>query len=147
MVLRIKLTVFRTADLALCLVLAGRFPTSMLNQLLATIITLVIFVIVCTLADYIIADITFVVFVCIDAILRLRACRASVNGAGAGMGAVFVGRPIAPVMVQRIAGEEGRLIRRAFGAQTADCAGLVIDRLSRAGGGGFQVLCIHGLRR
>ena len=63
------------------------------------------------------------------------------------MGAVFVGRPSAPVVVQRIAGEEGRLIRRALGAQTADCAGLVIDRLSRAGGGGFQVLCIHGLRR
>ena len=119
----------------------------MLSQFLAAIITLVVFVIVCTLADYIIADITFVVFVCIDAILRLRACRASVNGAGAGMGAVFVGRPIAPVVVQCIAGEEGRLIRRALGTQTADCAGLVIDRLSRAGGGGFQVLCIHGLRR
>ena len=147
MVLRIKLTVFRTADLALCLVHAGRFPAGMLSQLLAAIITLVVFVIVCTLADYIIADITFVIFVCIDAILRLRACRASVNGAGAGMGAVFVGRPSAPVVIQRIAGEEGRLIRRALGAQTADCAGLVIDRLSRAGGGGFQVLCIHGLRR
>ena len=50
-------------------------------------------------------------------------------------------------MVQRIAGEEGRLIRRALGAQTADCAGLVVDCLFRAGGGGFQVLCIHGLRR
>ena len=147
MVLRIKLTVFRTADFALCLVLAGRFPAGMLSQLLAAIITLVVFVIVCTLADYIIADITFVIFVCIDAILRLRACGASVNGAGAGMGAVFVGRPSAPVVVQRIAGEEGRLIRRALGAQTADCAGLVIDRLYRAGGSEFQVLCIHGLRR
>ena len=71
MVLRIKLTVFRTADLALCLVLAGRFPAGVLSQLLAAIITLVVFVIVCTLADYIIADITFVVFVCIDAILGL----------------------------------------------------------------------------
>ncbi|WP_215684942.1 hypothetical protein, partial [Coprococcus eutactus] len=99
------------------------------------------------LADYIIADITFVIFVCIDAILRLRACGASVNGAGAGMGAVFVGRPSSPVVVQRIAGEEGRLIRRALGAHTADCAGLVIDRLYRAGGSEFQVLCIHGLRR
>lgn len=68
MVLRIKLTVFRTADFALCLVLAGRFPAGVLSQLLAAIITLVVFVIVCTLADYIIADITFVVFVCIDAI-------------------------------------------------------------------------------
>ena len=147
MVLRIKLTVFRTADFALCLVLAGRFPAGVLSQLLAAIITLVVFVIVCTLADYIIADITFMVFVCIDAILRLRACRASVNGAGAGMGAVSVGRPSAPVVVQHIAGEEGCLIRRTLGAQTADCAGLVVDRLFRAGGGGFQVLCIHGLRR
>ena len=67
--------------------------------------------------------------------------------ADAGMGAVFVGCPSAPVVVQHIAGEEGRLIRRALGAQTADCAGLVVDRLFRAGGGGFQILCIHGLRR
>ena len=253
MVLRIKLTVFRTADFALCLVLAGRFPAGVLSQLLAAIITLVVFVIVCTLADYIIADITFVVFVCIDAILGFRmagvtltdsgvglfiavlrpsapvvvqhiageegrlirralgaqtadcaglvidclfgtgcsrlqilrlcffgseaVCRhlavfaaadradslggagggtagtglslgvGSVALAGAGMGAIFVGHPSAPVVVQRIAGEEGRLIRRALGAQTADCAGLVVDCLFRAGGGGFQVLCIHGLRR
>ena len=60
MVLRIKLAVFRTADLALCLVLTGRFPADVVGQLLAAIITLV-------------------VLVCIDAILRLRACRASVN--------------------------------------------------------------------
>ena len=140
MVLRINLPVFRTADLALCLVLAGRFPAGVLSQLLAAIITLVVFVIVCTLADYIIADITFVVFVCIDAILRLRACRASVNGAGAGMGAVFVGRPSAPVVVQRIAGEEGRLIRCALGAQAADCAGLVVDRLFGTGCSRLQIL-------
>ena len=146
MVLRIKLTVFRTADFALCLVLAGRFPAGVLSQLLAAIITLVVFVIVCTLADYIIADITFVIFVCINAILRLRACGASVNGAGAGMGAVFVGRPSSPVVVQRIAGEEGRLIRRALGAQTADCAGLVIDRLFGTGCSRLQILrlCFFG---
>ena len=63
------------------------------------------------------------------------------------MGAAFVGCPSAPVVIQHIAREEGRLIRRALGAQSADCAGLVVDRLFRAGGGGFQVLCIHGLRR
>ena len=147
MVLRINLAVFRTTDLALCFVLAGRFSAGVLSQLLAAIITLVVFVIVCTLADYIIADITFMVFVCIDAILRLRACRASVNGAGAGMGAVFVGCPSAPVVIQRIAGEEGRLIRRALGAQTADCAGLVVDRLFRAGRGGFQILLLGGFCR
>ena len=52
---------------------SSRFWLARMSQLLAAIITLVVFVIVCTLADYIIADITFVVFVCIDAILRLRA--------------------------------------------------------------------------
>ena len=146
MVLRIKLTVFRTADFALCLVLAGRFPAGVLSQLLAAIITLVVFVIVCTLADYIIADITFVVLVCIDAILRLRACRASVNGAGAGMGAVFVGCPSAPVVIQHIAGEEGRLIRRALGAQAAEGAGLVVDRLFGTGCSRLQILrlCFFG---
>ena len=89
----IKLTVGFTADFAYRFFGAGRFPAGVLSQLLAAIITLVVFVIVCTLADYIIADITFMVFVCIDAILRLRACRASVNGAGAGMGAVAVRCP------------------------------------------------------
>ena len=143
----IQLSVAFATELTLCLVLAGRFPAGVLSQLLAAIITLVVFVIVCTLADYIIADITFVVFVCIDAILRLRACRASVNGAGAGMGAVFVGRPSAPVVVQCIAREEGRLIRRTLGAQTADCAGLVVDRLFRAGRGGFQIPLLGGFCR
>ena len=146
MVLRIKLTVFRTADFALCLVLAGRFPAGVLSQLLAAIITLVVFVIVCTLADYIIADITFVVFVCIDAILGFRMAGVTLTDSGVGL-FIAVLRPSAPVVVQRIAGEEGRLIRRALRAQTADCAGLVVDCLFRAGGGGFQVLCIHGLRR
>ena len=66
--------------------------------------------------------------------------------AGAGMGAVFVGRPSAPVVVQRIAGEEGRLIRRALGAQTADCAGLVIDCLFGTGCSRLQILrlCLFG---
>ena len=60
--------------------------------------------------------------------------------AGAGMGAVFVGCPSAPVVIQRIAGEEGRLIRRALGAQTADCAGLVVDRLFGTGCSRLQIL-------
>ena len=138
MVLRIKLTVFRTADFAFCLVLAGRFPAGVLSQLLAAIITLVVFVIVCTLADYIIADITFVVFVCIDAILRLRACRASVNGAGAGMGAVPVGCPRAIVMAERFAiGKGFRALRAAGGA------GLIIQSRACAGRGGFQPVLVH----
>ena len=138
MVLRIKLTVFRTADFALCLVLAGRFPAGVLSQLLAAIITLVVFVIVCTLADYIIADITFMVFVCIDAILRLRACRASVNGADAGVRAVPVGCPRAIVMAERFAiGKGFRALRAAGGA------GVIIYRRACAGGGGLQPVFVH----
>ena len=56
------------------------------------------------------------------------------------MCAVTVGRPRAPVMVQDVSGEEGRFLRRTLGAQTADGAGLVINRFLRAGGGGFQIL-------
>ena len=80
------------------------------------------------------------------AILGFRMAGVTLTDSGVGL-FIAVLRPSAPVMVQRIAGEEGRLIRRALGAQTADCAGLVVDRLFRACGGGFQVLCIHGLRR
>ena len=80
------------------------------------------------------------------AILGFRMAGVTLTDSGVGL-FIAVLRPSAPVVVQRIAGEEGRLIRRALGAQTADCAGLVVDRLFRAGGGGFQVLCIHGLRR
>ena len=106
----IKLTVGFTADFAYRFFGAGRFPAGVLSQLLAAIITLVVFVIVCTLADYIIADITFVVFVCIDAILRLRACRASVNGAGAGMGAVAVRCPF----TEGVSGIDRNGQRRAY---------------------------------
>ena len=62
------------------------------------------------------------------------------------MGAVFVGRPSAPVVVQRIAGEEGRLIRRTLGTQTADCAGLIIDCLFGTGCSRLQILrlCFFG---
>ena len=145
MVLRIKLTVFRTADFALCLVLAGRFPAGVLSQLLAAIITLVVFVIVCTLADYIIADITFVVFVCIDAILGFRMAGVTLTDSGVGL-FIAVLRPSAPVVAQHIAGEEGRLIRRALGAQTAGCAGLVVDRLFGTGCSRLQILrlCFFG---
>ena len=80
------------------------------------------------------------------AILGFRMAGVTLTDSGVGL-FIAVLRPSAPVVVQRIAEEEGRLIRRALGAQTADCAGLVVDRLFRAGGGGFQVLCIHGLRR
>ena len=80
------------------------------------------------------------------AILGFRMAGVTLTDSGVGL-FIAVLHPSAPVVVQRIAGEEGRLIRRALGAQTADCAGLVVDCLFRAGGGGFQVLCIHGLRR
>ena len=80
------------------------------------------------------------------AILGFRMAGVTLTDSGVGL-FIAVLRPSAPVVVQRIAGEEGRLIRRALGAQTADCTGLVVDCLFRAGGGGFQVLCIHGLHR
>ena len=80
------------------------------------------------------------------AILGFRMAGVTLTDSGVGL-FIAVLRPSAPVVLQRIAGEEGRLIRRALGAQTADCAGLVVDCLFRAGGGGFQVLCIHGLHR
>ena len=59
---------------------------------------------------------------------------------------IAVLRPIAPVVVQCIAGEEGRLIRRALGTQTADCAGLVIDCLFGTGCSRLQILrlCFFG---
>ena len=57
----IQLSVAFATELTLCLILAGGLTAGVLSQLLAAIITLVVFVIVCTLADYIIADITFVV--------------------------------------------------------------------------------------
>ena len=69
----IQLSVAFATELTLCLILAGGFPAGVLSQLLAAIITLVVFVIVCTLADYIIADITFVVFILINAIIRFDA--------------------------------------------------------------------------
>ena len=70
----------------------------------------------------------------------VRLCVAGISRADAGMCAVTVGRPRAPVMVQDVSGEEGRFLRRTLGAQTADGAGLVINRFLRAGGGGFQIL-------
>ena len=72
------------------------------------------------------------------AVARFRV--SGISGADAGMCAVTVGRPRAPVMVQDVSGEEGRFLRRTLGAQTADGAGLVINRFLRAGGGGFQIL-------
>ena len=91
------------------------------------------------------AGVADVVFVVIRAVLSFRVGAICLTGAGVGF--VAAGCPVAPIVAERIAGEEGRLIRRALGAQTADCAGLVVNRLFRAGGGGFQVLCIHGLLR
>ncbi len=73
------------------------------------------------------------------AILGFRMAGVTLTDSGVGL-FIAVLHPSAPVVVQRIAGEEGRLIRRALGVQTTGCAGLVVDCLFRAGGGGFQVL-------
>ena len=59
---------------------------------------------------------------------------------------IAVLRPSAPVVVQRIAGEESRLVGGSLGAQAAGCAGLVVDRLFGTGCSGFQILllCFFG---
>ena len=64
--------------------------------------------------------------------------------AGAGVGAVTVGGPIAPVVAEGIAGGEGRLVFRALGGRAAAGAGLVVDRRVVAVGFGFQVLLVYG---
>ena len=73
------------------------------------------------------------------AVFSFRMAGVTLTDSGMGL-FIAVLRPSAPVVVQRIAGDEGRFICRALGAQTADCAGLVVDRLFRAGGGGLQIL-------
>ncbi len=62
------------------------------------------------------------------------------------MCALPVGYPCAPVMAERLAGREGRLVGGSLGAGTADGAGLVIHRLFGAGRSGFQILrlCFFG---
>ena len=79
------------------------------------------------------------------AILGFRMAGVTLTDSGVGL-FIAVLRPSAPVVIQRIAGEEGRLIRRALGAQTADCAGLVIDRLFGTGCSRLQILrlCFFG---
>ena len=72
------------------------------------------------------------------ALIRFRV--ACVSGADAGVRAVAVGRPCAEIMVERLAGFKGRFIGSSCGAQAADSAGLVVDRLFCAGRGRFQVL-------
>ena len=79
------------------------------------------------------------------AILGFRMACVTLTDSGVGL-FIAVLRPSAPVMIQRIAGEEGCLIRRALGAQTADGAGLVVDRLFGTGCSRLQILhlCFFG---
>ena len=67
---------------------------------------------------------------------------AAVSGADAAMGIVSVGLPFAPVVAENVADLEG--FRSLF---AADCAGLVVSRLFRAGRGGFQILFFRHFRR
>ena len=80
------------------------------------------------------------------AILGFRMAGVTLTDSGVGL-FIAVLRPSAPVVIQRIAGEEGRLIRRALGAQTAGCAGFVVDCLFGTGCGGFQILLLGGFCR
>ena len=73
------------------------------------------------------------------AIFGFRMAGVTLTDSGVGL-FIAVLRPSAPVVVQRIAGEEGRLIRRALGAQPADCAGLVVARLFGSGCSRLRIL-------
>ena len=79
------------------------------------------------------------------AILGFRMAGVTLTDSGVGL-FIAVLRPSAPVVAQHIAGEEGRLTRRALGAQTAGCAGLVVDRLFGTGCSRLQILrlCFFG---
>ena len=68
------------------------------------------------------------------AILGFRMAGVTLTNSGVGL-FIAVLCPLAPIVVQRIAEEEGCFIRRALGAQAAEGAGLVVDRLFRTGGG------------
>ena len=70
-----------------------------------------------------------------------------IMGADALVRAVAVGRPRAPVMAERLAGHEGRLVGRSLGAGSADGAGFVIHRLLGAGRGGLQIRFLGVFRR
>ena len=67
---------------------------------------------------------------------------AAVSGADAAMGIVSVGLPFAPVVAENVADLKG--FRSLF---AADCAGLVVSCLFRAGRGGFQILFLRHFRR
>ena len=79
------------------------------------------------------------------AILGFRMAGVTLTDSGVGL-FIAVLRPSAPVVAERIAGEESRLIRRALGAQAAGCAGLVVDRLFGTGCSRLQILrlCFFG---
>ena len=68
-----------------------------------------------------------------------------IAGADAGVRAVAVGRPRAPVVPERLAVRKGGLGFRTLGAFAAAGAGLVIDGCMVAVGLGFQILCIGDL--
>ena len=70
---------------------------------------------------------------------------ACISGADAGVRAVVVGCPFAPVVTEDVAGCEGGFIGCALGAQTADGAGFVVDSLCRTGGVGFQIVSFRNL--
>ena len=72
---------------------------------------------------------------------------AGIVGADTLVCALPVGHPCAPVMAERLAGREGRLVGGSLGAGTAGCAGLVIHRLFGAGRSGFQILLLGGFCR
>ena len=79
------------------------------------------------------------------AVVRLGV--AAIALADAGVCVVSIGGPCTPVVSEDVSCLEGRLRSRANRAETAGRAGLVIDRLFRAGRTGFQILRFRNFRR
>ena len=72
---------------------------------------------------------------------------AAIALADAGVCVVSIGGPCTPVVSEDVSSLEGRLRSRPRRAEAAGRAGLVIDRLFRAGRAGFQILRFRNLRR
>ena len=79
------------------------------------------------------------------AVIRLGV--AAIALADTRMRVVAVGGPCTPVVSEDVSSLEGRLRSRPRRAEAAGRAGLVIDRLFRAGRTGFQILRFRNFRR
>ena len=89
-VLRVRLSVSLAADLAYRLVLSGFLTSDVVCDHLSTVIADVILIRVLMVGDYISANVAYVVFILIGAIIRFDAFRTAVCRALAGVCAIAV---------------------------------------------------------